>query len=216
MDMLMSDALADGLREKISLGHAMADPAKATGPVSRDPVYLTVVDRDLNAVSFINSIYFAFGSCITAPKSGVLLQNRGAGFVVDKDHPNCVAPHKRPLHTIIPGFVTDSQGRCEMSFGVMGGGYQPVGHAHVLTNMFDYGMDVQEALDCPRTFHVGGKLDVERSVPDDVRAGLAELGHPVNTPEMPWGGAQAIRIDYENGTMAAGSDPRKDGCAMGF
>ena len=213
---LLSDELADELRDKISLGKAMADPAKVTGPVYRDTVYLTVVDRDLNAVSFINSLYFAFGSCKTAPKSGVLLQNRGAGFVVDKDHPNCVAPRKRPLHTIIPGMVLDAKGRCEASFGVMGGGYQPVGHAHVLTNIFDYGMDVQEAIDCPRTFHVAGKLDVERSVPDSVRQGLADLGHEVNTPEMPWGGGQAIMIDYENGTMSAGSDPRKDGGAMGW
>ncbi|ANK80689.1 MAG: gamma-glutamyltransferase [Rhizobiales bacterium NRL2] len=212
---LLSDALADELREKISLGRAMADPAKVTGPVYRDTVYLTVVDRDLNAVSFINSLYFSFGSCITAPQSGVLLQNRGAGFVVDPEHPNCVAPRKRPMHTIIPGMVLNG-GRCELSFGVMGGGYQPVGHAHVLSNLFDYGMDVQEAIDCPRTFHVAGKLDVERSVPDAVRQGLADLGHDVNTPEMPWGGAQAIFIDHQKGTLAAGSDPRKDGCAMGY
>ncbi|WP_417513996.1 gamma-glutamyltransferase [Minwuia sp.] len=216
VDYLLSDELASELRDRISLSKAMADPAKTTGPIYRDTVYLTVVDRDLNAVSFINSLYFSFGSCKTAPKSGVLLQNRGAGFVVDKDHPNCVAPHKRPLHTIIPGMVLGGDGRCELSFGVMGGGYQPVGHAHLLTNIFDYGMDVQEAIDCPRTFHVGGKLDVERSVPDAVRQGLADLGHPVNEPEMPWGGAQAIRIDHANGTLAAGSDPRKDGCAMGY
>ena len=215
VDHLLSDELAEELRGKISLGRAMADPARVTGPVYRDTVYLTVVDRDLNACSFINSLYFAFGSCKTAPKSGVLLQNRGAGFLVDPDHPNCVAPRKRPMHTIIPGMVL-KDGRCEMSFGVMGGGYQPVGHAHVLTNVFDYGMDVQEAIDCPRTFHVAGKLDVERSVPDAVRQGLADLGHEVNTPEMPWGGAQAIYIDHDRGTLAAGSDPRKDGCAMGY
>lgn len=216
VDHLLSQELAEQLQEKISLGHAMEDPAKTTGPIYRDTVYLTVVDRDLNAVSFINSLYFAFGSCRTAPKSGVLLQNRGAGFVVEKGHPNCVAPHKRPLHTIIPGMAVGSDGRCEMSFGVMGGGYQPCGHAHLLTNIYDYGMDVQEAIDCPRTFHVAGKLDVERSVPDAVRQGLADLGHTVNTPEMPWGGAQAIMIDYANGTLSAGSDPRKDGCAMGY
>ncbi|MEC9345060.1 MAG: gamma-glutamyltransferase [Pseudomonadota bacterium] len=215
VDLLLSDGLADELRKKISLGRAMEDPAKATGPVYRDTVYLTVVDRDLNCVSFINSLYFAFGSCITAPKSGVVLQNRGAGFRVLPGHPNCVAPRKRPLHTIIPGMAL-KDGRCELSFGVMGGGYQPVGHAHLLTNIYDYGMDVQEAIDCPRTFHVGGKLDVERSVPAAVREGLAALGHACNTPEMPWGGAQAIMIDHANGTLAAGSDPRKDGCAMGY
>lgn len=193
----------------------MADDEQATGPQYRDTVYLTVVDRDLNCVSFINSLYFAFGSCRTAPKSGVILQNRGAGFVVQPGHPNCIAPRKRPMHTIIPGMAL-KEGRCEISFGVMGGGYQPVGHAHVLSNIYDYGMDVQEAIDCPRAFHVGGKLDVERSLPADVIAGLGALGHETSTPEMPWGGGQAIMIDYANGTLAAGSDPRKDGMAMGY
>lgn len=215
VDHLLSDKLADEMAGKINMDRAMPDDLAATGPIYRDTVYLTVVDRDLNCVSFINSLYFAFGTGLTAPQSGVIFQNRGAGFVVDKDHPNCVAPRKRPLHTIIPGMVLNN-GRCEVSFGVMGGGYQPVGHAHLLSNLFDYGMDVQEAIDCPRTFHVGGKLDVERSVPDDVRARLAALGHDTQTPEMPWGGAQAIAIDYQNGTLAAGSDPRKDGCALGY
>ncbi|MDF1722474.1 MAG: gamma-glutamyltransferase [Minwuia sp.] len=215
VEMLLSDAFADELRAQISLGHAMADDDQATGPQYRDTVYLTVVDRDLNCVSFINSLYFAFGSCKTAPKSGVILQNRGAGFVVKPGHPNCIAPRKRPLHTIIPGMAL-KDGRCEISFGVMGGGYQPVGHAHLLTNIYDYGMDVQEAIDCPRAFHVGGKLDVERSLSDDVVAGLGALGHETNVPEMPWGGGQAIMIDYANGTLAAGSDPRKDGMAMGY
>lgn len=215
VEMLLSGEFADELRNRISLSHAMPDDDQATGPQYRDTVYLTVVDRDLNCVSFINSLYFAFGSCKTAPKSGVLLQNRGAGFVVKPGHPNCIAPRKRPLHTIIPGMAL-KDGRCEISFGVMGGGYQPVGHAHVLTNIYDYGMDVQEAIDCPRAFHVGGKLDVERSLPRDVVEGLAALGHETNEPEMPWGGGQAIMIDYANGTLAAGSDPRKDGMAMGY
>lgn len=212
---LLSAKLADELRARISLSRAMSPASTASGPVYRDTVYLTVVDRDLNAVSFINSLYFSFGSCRTAPRSGVILQNRGAGFRVQPGHPNCVAPRKRPMHTIIPGMAL-RDGRCELSFGVMGGGYQPVGHAHVLTNIFDYGMDVQEAIDCPRTFHVGGRLDVERGVPAAVRDGLAALGHETVTPEMPWGGGQAIMIDYARGTLAAGSDPRKDGCAMGY
>jgi len=149
VDMLLSDAFADELRERISLGHAMADDDQATRPQYRDTAHLTVVDRDLNCVSFINSLYFAFGSCRTAPKSGVILQNRGAGFVVQPGQPNCIAPRKRPMHTIIPGMAL-KEGRCEISFGVMGGGYQPVGHAHVLTNIYDHGMDVQEAIDCHR------------------------------------------------------------------
>ena len=174
-----------------------------------------MVDNDRNTCSFINSLYFAFGSGLTAPESGVVLQNRGAGFRVEPGHPNNVEGRKRPMHTIIPGMCM-KDGKVINSYGVMGGGYQPVGHTHVLTNMIDYGMDPQEALDCARVFHVAGKLDVERGVPKPVMDGLAALGHEVQHPEMPWGGGQIIQLDWENGTLVGGSDPRKDGCAIGY
>ncbi len=215
VDYILSKDLADELRARIDPDKAMDNTPGATGAEYRDTVYLTVVDKDRNAVSFINSLYFPFGSGLTAPESGVLFQNRGAGFRVEPGHPNCVAPNKRPLHTIIPGMIRENS-RVKMSYGVMGGGYQPVGHVHVITNMVDYGMDPQEAIDCARAFHVGGVLDVERGVSDDVAAGLAALGHDVQRPEMPWGGGQAIAIDWDKGTLAAGSDPRKDGCALGY
>jgi gamma-glutamyltranspeptidase/glutathione hydrolase len=186
-----------------------------TGPTYRDTIYLTVVDKDRNSCSFINSLYFPFGSALTAPKSGVILQNRGAGFVVRPGHPNDVAPRKRPMHTIIPGLAMTGD-KVEYSYGVMGGAYQPVGHTHVLTNMIDYGMDPQEALDCPRVFHVGGRLDCERGIPAATMQALGALGHPVARPEMPWGGGQIIRIDWRNGTLVGGSDPRKDGMALGY
>ena len=192
----------------------MAPVGPAVGPIYRDTIYLTVVDADRNVCSFINSIYFPFGSGLVTPTS-IVLQNRGAGFRVAPGHPNCVAPRKRPLHTIIPGMAM-KQGRPWLSYGVMGGSYQPVGHVHVLTNMIDYGMDVQEALDCARCFHIGGGIDAERGVSEAVVQGLRALGHRVVRPEMPWGGGQAIELDWQNGTLAAGSDPRKDGCALGY
>lgn len=214
IDMLLSEAFAQGLRERISPDRAM-DVVDATGPAYRDTIYLTVVDRDRNACSFINSLYFPFGSGLVAPECGVILQNRGAGFRVEPGHPNTVEGRKRPMHTIIPGMAM-RDGRAEFSYGVMGGGYQPVGHTHVLTNLIDYGMDPQEAIDSPRVFHMGGHLDIERGLGEDVMQALAALGHSVRRPEMPWGGGQCIAIDWENGTLAGGSDPRKDGCALGY
>ncbi len=215
VDHLLADRFADDLRAQISMDRAMDALPAIPGPEHRDTIYLTVVDRDLNCISFINSLFYGFGSCIASPTTGVMFQNRGAGFRVEPGHPNCIAPGKRPLHTIIPGMAL-RDGECEVSFGVMGGAYQPVGHAHLLTNMWDYGMDVQEAIDCPRAFHLNGELTVERGVPDAVRRDLAARGHNVLEPEIPWGGAQAIVIDRARGTLAAGSDPRKDGCALGY
>ena len=214
VEKMLSAAFADDLRKQIDPDRAMDSP-EATGPAYRDTIYLTVVDKDRNACSFINSLFFPFGSCITAPKAGIMMQNRGAGFRVEPGHPNNVAPRKRPLHTIIPGMCMQD-GRVKYCYGVMGGGYQPVGHAHVLANMIDYGMDPQEALDSPRVFHMGGKLDIERGLGEDVMQALAAKGHTVGRPDMPWGGGQIIEIDWDNGTLVGGSDPRKDGCALGY
>ncbi len=183
--------------------------------VHRDTVYLTVVDRDRNACSHINSLFAGFGSGLMCPKTGVILQNRGAGFRLEPGHPNCVGPNKRPLHTIIPGLLMH-QGRVAASYGVMGGQYQPVGHTHVLTNIIDYGMDVQAAIDCPRAFAVDGELVVERGYSETTVAALTAMGHKVTRPDMPHGGGQAIVIDWERGALIGGSDPRKDGCALGY
>jgi len=212
---LLSREFADELRLRIDPARAQPPPEAATGPGYRDTIYLTVVDKERNTCSFINSLYFAFGSGLVGPRSGVVLQNRGCGFRVEPGHPNTVAPRKRPLHTIIPGLCV-KDGRVKYSYGVMGGGYQPVGHTHVLTNLIDYGMDVQEALDSPRVFHMAGRLEVERGIPDGTMDRLAALGHEVGRPEMPWGGGQIIEIDWQNGTLAGGSDPRKDGLALGY
>ena len=125
-----------------------------------DTVYLTVVDRDLNAVSFINSIYDGFGSGLVCPDTGVLFHSRGRAFRVDPDHPNVVAPGKRPMHTIIPGLAFRG-GELWCSFGVMGGNYQPVGQAHLITRLVDDGLDPQAALDAPRIMSYPGDLEVE-------------------------------------------------------
>lgn len=180
-----------------------------------DTVYLSVVDRDRNAVSFINSTYYSFGSGLVSPKTGVVLQNRGSSFKLDAKHPNCIAPNKRPMHTIMPGFAM-KDGKALMPYGVMGGDYQPFGHVHFLTNVLDFGLDPQAALDQARVFYSGGRVQVERSVPAASIAGLQARGHGVEVSPEPLGGGQAIRIDWQKGTLTGGSDPRKDGCALGY
>jgi gamma-glutamyltranspeptidase / glutathione hydrolase len=182
-----------------------------------DTTYLTVVDKDRTAVSFINSIYYSFGSARVAPKSGVVLQNRGACFAVEPGHPNCIGPNKRSMHTIIPAMVTKG-GRALVSFAVMGGHYQPVGQAHVLGNMLDFGMDPQAALDCPRLFFEEGGVTVESGIPDSLRRDLLDRGHRIvpAEPDEPLGGGQVIAMDWKRGVLIAGSEPRKDGLALGY
>ncbi len=192
-------------------------PEDVLSPKS-DTVYLSVVDENGLAVSFINSIYHGFGSGIATPKSGVLLQNRGACFTLEADHPNQIAGGKRPMHTIIPAMAL-KDGLPYMSFGVMGGGYQPCGHAHVLSNHLDYGMNMQEAIDCPRMFidEKSLSLQAETSVPMETVEALKALGHEVAIVASPIGGGQAIMFDRANGGgLIGGSDPRKDGCALGY
>jgi gamma-glutamyltranspeptidase/glutathione hydrolase len=209
--------LDKGFARKLS---ALLDPAKRV-PLPKSPkpgsdtIYLTVVDRDRTAVSFINSLYSGFGTGICTEKTGVMLHNRGSGFVVEPGHPNEIAPGKRPMHTIIPALAM-RDGRCTLSFGVMGADYQPMGHAQVVTNMIDYGMDVQQAIDAPRVFYVDETTEVERGVPAATIDGLKARGHNVMVRPLPHGGGQGIVIDWEKGTLIGGSDPRKDGCAIGY
>jgi gamma-glutamyltranspeptidase/glutathione hydrolase len=184
-------------------------------PVHRDTVYLCVVDEDGNACSFINSLFESFGSGILAETSGVMLQNRGFGFRLQEGHPNCIAPNKRPMHTIIPGMVMKN-GRALMPYGVMGGHFQPMGQTLFLSNHFEYGLDVQAALDLPRLFPYAGKVQIERGIPSSVVDQLSRLGHTPELIDKPHGGGQAILIDHERGVLIGGSDPRKDGCALGY
>ena len=184
-----------------------------------ETVYLTVADAEGNMVSFINSIYDYFGSGIVVPGTGFALHNRGAGFTLTPGLPNTVAPGKRPFHTLIPGFVTRTvNGREEayMSFGLMGGGVQAQGHVQFLLNHFVFGMDVQQAIDAARFRHYSGlRVALEPPIGDNVRAALGAMGHTlIEQPIIAFGGAQAI-IRLPKG-FAAGSDPRKDGMAVGY
>ena len=214
VDGMLSMDYAARLRAHIDPDRAMSD---LPPPLLRksDTVYFCVVDRDRNAVSFINSVYHGFGSGICTPDTGILLQNRGAGFVVDPDHPNGIAPGKRPLHTIMPGMAM-KDGRALMPFGVMGGDYQPFGHTHFLTNVLDYGCDLQEALDMARVFYGDGAVLVERGVPAEAVEGLAARGHRVQPSPEAFGGGHGIWIDWRSGVLTAGSEPRMDGCALGY
>jgi gamma-glutamyltranspeptidase / glutathione hydrolase len=211
---LLSAEYAASLRAQIRLDRAMVD-LPPPGKAEPHTVYLTVVDKDRNAVSFINSLFEHFGSGIFCPKTGVMFQNRATLFSVDPDHPNCVAPGKRPFHTIIPGMAVRN-GRTIMSFGVMGGHYQPFGHVHLISSVFGFGLDPQAALDLPRVSHDGVVLEAEQGIPETTRFALQAKGHDVALVDYPHGGGQAIRIDWERGTLVGGSDPRKDGCAIGY
>ena len=215
---LLSPEYLSALSRLIDDSKAMVNlPAagEAMLPPHRDTVYLCVVDQDGNACSFINSLFEGFGSGILAERSGVMLQNRGFGFRLERGHPNCIAPMKRPMHTIIPGMVMKN-GQAVMPYGVMGGHYQPMGHSWFLTNMLEYGLDIQEAIDLPRLFPFKGKLQIERGIPQDVVAALTRMGHVPELIERPHGGGQAIWIDRERGCLVGGSEPRKDGMALGY
>jgi gamma-glutamyltranspeptidase/glutathione hydrolase len=193
---------------------AMANPAALTESVHKDTIYITVVDRDRMAVSLIYSVYHSFGACLASDRFGINFQNRGAGFTLEKGHPNEAAGGKRPMHTIIPGMITEN-GRLSLPFGVMGGAYQPTGHARLVSNIVDFGMDPQAAMDAPRCFSGVHGMEVERGYSDALRTDLAARGHKVVPADVPLGGSQAIKI-HEDGFLEGASDPRKDGCALGY
>ena len=216
IDGLLSEAYARELRGKIDRDHAV-EVQEVGLPTHEDTVYITVVDKDRNACSFINTLFAGFGSGLVAPRSGVVLQNRGCGFNLDPESPNRIEGGKRPLHTIIPGMVTKGD-RAVMPFGVMGGQYQSMGHMQFLTGLFDYDLDIQEAMDRPR-FMVQpftGDVEMEGAVPAEICDELKRRGHRLIKPEKPIGGSQAIWIDWDQSVLTGGSDPRKDGAAIGY
>jgi gamma-glutamyltranspeptidase / glutathione hydrolase len=194
---------------------ALPAPGEIALAASGNTVTLSVVDRDGGACSLINSIYQTFGSGILAAGSGVLMQNRGLCFTFEPGHPNSFAPNTRPAHTIMPGLVT-REGKAAVCFGVMGAHYQPMGQTWILSNAVEYGMDIQQALDFPRVCPHLGEVEIERGVPTAMREKLAALGHVLTEVERPLGGGQAIMIDRERGVLIGGSDPRKDGAALGY
>lgn len=196
-------------------------------PGEADTIYLTVVDAQRNCVSLIQSNFHGFGSYHVVPGLGFPIQNRGTLFALDDSHANRLEPGKRPFQTIIPGFVT-RDGKPWLSFGVMGGDMQAQGHVQVLCNLIDWGMDVQEAGDAPRFRHLGsseptgqtardgGEVALESEVPAEVRRALEAKGHRLVSSPGGFGGYQAIRIDLDRGVLLGGSDPRKDGSALGY
>ena len=215
LDHMLAPETAEKLAALINPRRSLPNPAAASEAVHRDTVYITVVDRDRMAVSLIYSIYWGFGSGLASDRYGILFQNRGAGFSLEAGHPNEAAGGKRPMHTIIPAMLGE-KGRVIMPFGVMGGAYQPAGHARFVTNLRSYGMDLQTAIDAPRSFPGPKGLELERGYPQAVRDELATLGHSVIVPDGPLGGAQAIFIDDARGILQGASDPRKDGIALGY
>jgi gamma-glutamyltranspeptidase / glutathione hydrolase len=214
LDHMLSDETAARLAGLIDPRRAMAAAAPLTEAIHRETIYITVVDRDRMAVSLIYSIFLGFGSGLASARFGIGFQNRGAGFSLIEGHPNELAGGKRPMHTIIPAMLAKG-GKVVMPFGVMGGAYQPCGHARFVTNLLDFGMGQQEAVDAPRCFSGPEGMLVERGYRDAVRAELADMGHQVSVPNDPLGGAQNIRID-DSGVLIGASDPRKDGCALGY
>jgi gamma-glutamyltranspeptidase/glutathione hydrolase len=189
-----------------------------TGRDRGDTIYMTAADGKGNFISLIQSLYSDFGSGIVAGDTGILLHNRGAGFNLTPGHPDQIAPHKRPLHTLIPAFVM-KDGKPYFSFGVMGGDHQAQGHTQVLVNLIDFGMNVQEAGEAARINHGNNGLLVERNVPEAARAGLEARGHKVavnNSPNGAFGGYQGILLDPRTGVLMGGSDLRKDGLAIGY
>jgi gamma-glutamyltranspeptidase / glutathione hydrolase len=216
-------------KEYAAARRALLDPARAIDPpaygevkAGSDTTYFSVVDRHRNAVSFINSIFHSFGSAVVAGDTGIVLQNRGAGFSLDPEHPNRYEPGKRPFHTIIPAMVF-RDGRLLLSYGVMGGDIQAQGHAQVLVNLIERGMNLQQAIDAPRIRYISGRgVMLEEEVGAAVIAGLVKRGHERILPPAGvmhralMGGGQAIMIDPETDALLGASDRRKDGLALGY
>jgi gamma-glutamyltranspeptidase/glutathione hydrolase len=216
VDWLLSEAYAAQRRALIAPNAAMQPPGYGVPPAGSDTVYLTAVDGEGNACSFINSLYTGFGSGIVA--NGFFLQSRAALFNLEEGHPNVLAPNKRPYHTIIPAMATQN-GELWASFGVMGGFMQPQGHFQVLVSMIDDDLNPQEALNSPRWCLDSGTGDsalaLEEGIPVSTMARLADMGHRVRPVSGAgrgvFGDGQIIRRDSATGVLFGGSDPRKDG-----
>ncbi len=217
---LLSKDYAARRRALINPNKALDSPPPGDLNLGSDTTYFTIIDKDRNAVSFINSVFDSFGSGIVAGDTGIVLQNRGSGFSLNPDHPNRLEPGKRPFHTIIPAMVFKDN-NLFMSFGVMGGAIQPQGHIQVLVNLIDLGMGLQQAIDAPRyRFMTGKGVLLEDEIGATVIDRLLQKGHvrakPPGILRSSMGGGQAIMIDPVSKTLMGASDPRKDGLALGY
>ena len=213
---LLSKAYAAERRKLIDLERA-APAAEPGTPQNGDTIYLSVVDSEGNAASFINSLFSAFGSKIVGGNTGVTLQNRGSGFTLEEGHINEYAPGKRPFHTIIPGMVT-KDGKLYLSYGLMGGAMQPQGHVQFLLSHLEFGLNIQQANDLPRWRHMRGmRVLMEHGTPWETMQALTRMGHEIDpSGGGSFGGAQTIMVHPVTGTYLGGSDPRKDGAALGY
>ena len=223
LERLMSKEYAARRRREITPTHAHAahhplradsEPRPARSERG-DTVYLAAADGAGNVVSFIQSLFGAFGSGIVAGDTGIVLQNRASLFSVEPSHPNCLPPHKRPFHTLAPALVL-KEGVPWLAFGVMGSDMQPQGHVQVLANLLLFGMDVQEAGAAARVRWTGEGVALEAGIPAETRDGLVACGHHIVDTVSGFGGFQGVRLEAASGTLMGGSDPRKDGLAMGF
>ena len=219
---LLSKDYAARRRALIDPKKAIDAPAYGDLRMGSDTTYFTVVDKDRNAVSFINSLFNSFGSGIVAGETGIMLHNRGTGFSLDPNHPNKLEPGKRPFHTLIPAMVF-KDGKLLMSYGVMGGDIQAQGHAQVLVNLVDRGMNLQQAIDAPRVRYISGRgVMMEEALGAPVIDALVQRGHERVLPPAGvmhralMGGGQAIMIDPDTGALSGASDHRKDGLALGY
>ncbi len=219
---LLSKSYAARRRALIDRKQAIDPPAYGDVRVGHDTTYFTVVDKDRSAVSFINSLFSSFGSGIVAGETGIVLQNRGAGFSLEPNHPNAIAPGKRPFHTLIPAMVF-KDGQFLMSYGVMGGDVQAQGHVQVLVNLIDRELNLQEAIDAPRVRYISGRgVMMEDALTAPVIRDLIERGHERVLPAAGlthralMGGGQAVMVDPVTGTLVGASDSRKDGMALGY
>jgi len=211
-------ALIDRQRATLDQGHGIP-------PAGTDTVYFSVVDGQGNACSFINSNYMGFGTGIVPEGTGFSLQNRGHNFSLDPQHPNALMPRKRPYHTIIPAMaVREADGSLYASLGVMGGFMQPQGHVQVIVGMVNDRLDPQAVLDRPRVCiedgTAGGAVALEEGIPAEVVSRLSAMGHPVRVvsghERALFGRGQIITRDPDSGVLCGGSDPRADGCAIGW
>jgi gamma-glutamyltranspeptidase/glutathione hydrolase len=228
LSMLLSKDYAAGRRKEIDMRRTGSYEPGALGsgpwaPAHRefmgidhgDTVYLTAADRQGHVISLIQSLFASFGAGIVAGDTGIALHNRGSGFTFALHHPNQIGPHKRPLHTLVPAMIM-KDGRPWVSFGVMGGDNQAQAHAQVVMNLVDFGMNIQTAGEAARMRHGDGELFLENAIGDEVRHALEARGHSTRDGRGAMGGFQGIMIDPRSGVLMGGSDPRKDGLAIGW
>jgi gamma-glutamyltranspeptidase/glutathione hydrolase len=212
---LLAQARLEKLREQIQTDHAAGNYASISA--GADTEYVAAADSEGNLVSFIQSNFMGFGSGVVEPETGIILHNRGHLFSLDPSHPNCIGPHKRCVHTLMPGLIL-RDGRAYAAVGLKGGHVQPQVQAQIISNLIDHGMTPQQAIAAPRFNHIEStKVGLEPEFPSAIKQELSRRGHEVvaGNPES-FGGAHMVLIHPDSGAFVGGSDPRKGGCALGY